>query len=167
SENHHDMKSFLEYAERVGLSHNSTSFVGTHYEYTVLENLKRLGFAFVRTGRASDQGIDLQGAWHVPELSSPLRALVQCKVTKKLSPSYIRELEGAFTGMPAEWREGEYIGLLATTQHATKGVTEALTRSRWPMGFLNIKEDGVVMQFLWNASAAARGLEGLGTTIRY
>lgn len=35
------------------------------------------------------------------------------------------------------------------------------------MGFLKIDHDGRIEQFLWNRSAQARGLEGLGVTIRY
>ncbi|OMP82097.1 Required for respiratory growth protein 7, mitochondrial [Diplodia seriata] len=99
---------------------------------------------------------------------APLRVLVQCKASNTiLNPKNVRELEGAFTGAPARWREEDFLGLLATTKKATKGVMEALGRSRWPMGFLKVEPDGRVEQFLWNASARARGLEGLGVTLRY
>lgn len=178
SENHHDLPSFLAYAERVNLASHRTVYVGTHYEYTVAATLKRLGFHLTRTGRASDFGIDLLGAWALPipttkgALPRPpplsLRVLIQCKASNKiLNPKNIRELEGAFTGAPARWREEDFLGLLATTKKATKGVMDALGRSRWPMGFLKIDPDGRVEQFLWNASARARGLEGLGVTVRY
>ncbi|KAB2578031.1 Endonuclease TnsA /resolvase Hjc/tRNA endonuclease [Lasiodiplodia theobromae] len=180
SENHHDLPSFLAYAERVELAPDRTVYVGTHYEYTVAATLKRFGFRLTRTGRASDFGIDLLGTWTLPISDGhtkkkrkdadahALRVLVQCKASNKiLNPKNVRELEGAFTGAPALWREEDFLGLLATTQKATKGVMEALGRSRWPMGFLKVDPDGRVEQFLWNASAKARGLEGLGVTLRY
>lgn len=198
SENHHDLPSFLAYAERVDLSSKASVYVGTHYEYTVATTLARLGFKLTRTGRARDYGIDLLGSWTLPvpvsgsantqpsELnnaassdapdttsrvqppSRPLRVLLQCKCSnKKLGPDKVRELEGAFTGAPMEWRQEDFLGLLATTNSATKGIIEALGRSRWPMGFLKIEHDGRIEQFLWNRSAQARGLEGLGVTVRY
>ncbi|KAF2136676.1 uncharacterized protein K452DRAFT_292194 [Aplosporella prunicola CBS 121167] len=199
SENHNDLPSFLAYAERVGLTSEKTVYVGTHYEYIVAQSLARLGFGLVRTGRASDFGIDLLGTWtlHIPrnsnEATDPppppkpktkrrsaakppphdqqiLRVLIQCKNTNIApGPKHIRELEGAFTGAPAAWRSaGDFLGLLACTQKATRGVIDALARSRWPMGFLKVNPgDGRVEQFVWNPSARQRGLEGLGVTLRY
>ncbi|OJD32162.1 endonuclease resolvase hjc trna endonuclease [Diplodia corticola] len=184
SDNHNDLPSFLAYAARANLAADRTVYVGTHYEYTVAATLRRLGFHLTRTGRVSDFGIDLLGTWRLPipktrgskkaaavdddTRDTPLRVLVQCKASNKtLNPKNVRELEGAFTGAPAQWREEDFLGLLATTMKATKGVMEALGRSRWPMGFLKVDPDGRVEQFLWNASAKARGLEGLGVTLRY
>ncbi|KAK8152425.1 hypothetical protein BC567DRAFT_140202, partial [Phyllosticta citribraziliensis] len=169
SENHHDLPSFLAYAERVDLSSKASVYVGTHYEYTVATTLARLGFKLTRTGRARDYGIDLLGSWTLPvPVPRPLRVLLQCKCSnKKLGPDKVRELEGAFTGAPTEWRQEDFLGLLATTNSATKGIIEALGRSRWPMGFLKIEHDGRIEQFLWNRSAQARGLEGLGVIVRY
>ncbi|EKG14283.1 Endonuclease TnsA /resolvase Hjc/tRNA endonuclease [Macrophomina phaseolina MS6] len=174
STNHHDLPSFLAYAERVNLSPDRTVYVGTHYEYTVAASLKRYGFDLTRTGRASDLGIDLLGTWtlpvpeNAPPRGLPLRVLIQCKATTKtLNPQHVRELEGAFTGAPAQWREGDFLGLLASTQKVSKGVLHALSRSRWPMGFLKVRSDGRVEQFVWNPSARSRGLEGLGVGLRY
>ena len=59
------------------------------------------------------------------------------------------------------------MALLATTKEATKGVREAMTRSKWPMGFLTIDTDGSIRQFLWNHGATQRGLEGMGVTLRH
>ncbi|KAL1640434.1 hypothetical protein SLS58_006932 [Diplodia intermedia] len=124
-----------------------------------------------RTAVASDDGAggDDDGNSRSRDGSqAPLRVLVQCKASNTiLHPKNVRELEGAFTGAPARWREEDFLGLLATTKKASKGVMEALGRSRWPMGFLKVDPDGRVEQFLWNASARARGLEGLGVTLRY
>lgn len=168
SENHHDIESFRAYAERVNLIPTKTVYVGTLYEYTVAESLHRLGFDLTRTGRASDQGIDLLGIWKLPNGLKPLRVLAQCKaVSRSIGPNIVRELEGAFAGVPAEWRKGDILGLLATKNKATKGVTEAMGRSRWPMGFLKISSDGCVEQFIWNQMATETGLEGLGVTSRY
>jgi hypothetical protein len=54
-----------------------------------------------------------------------------------------------------------------TTKKATKGVMEALGKSRWPMAFLKISRTGVIEQFLWNQNASERGLEGVGVTLRH
>lgn len=168
SENHNSLPTFLAYASLTSLSPASTVYIGTHYEYTVAASLRRLGFALTRTGRASDQGIDLLGHWAVPSLPTPLRVLVQCKArSAKLRPETVRELEGAFVGAPAGWRGAGVLGLLAARREASRGVREALGRSRWPMGYLMVGLDGRAEQFLWNRVAAECGLEGVGVTVRY
>jgi len=115
---------------------------------------------------------------------------------KKAGPNVIRELEGAFAGARGvRWRDGEksdvskpkehgsgemdetvrtagdsgrkIMSLLATPQEATKGVREAMSSSRWPMGYLKIGLNGRVEQLLWNRAAAAQGLEGLGVVQRH
>lgn len=168
SENHDDLPSFLAYAERVNLLPDKAVYVGTHYEYTVADALKRLGFALTRTGRQSDHGIDLIGTWTLNLFPFPLRVFAQCKASnQKLNPANVRELEGAFNAAPASWRGEDVLGLLAGTQNATKGVRDALVRSRWPIGFLKISREGLVEQFLWNKGAAERGLEGVDVGMRY
>ena len=59
------------------------------------------------------------------------------------------------------------IGLLAAPGQATKGVREALGRSRLPLGFLMLEPDGGVRQFLWNRVASELGLDGVGVRLRY
>ncbi|KAJ9636748.1 hypothetical protein H2201_002999 [Coniosporium apollinis] len=168
SENHNDLPSFLAYAERVNLLPDKAVYKGTHYEYTVADALKRLGFALTRTGRQSDHGIDLIGTWTLNLFPFPLRVFAQCKANnQKLNPASVRELEGAFNAAPASWRGEDVLGLLAGTQNATKGVRDALVRSRWPMGFLKVSREGLVEQFLWNKSAAERGLEGVDVGMKY
>ncbi|KAF2502369.1 hypothetical protein BU16DRAFT_448254 [Lophium mytilinum] len=167
STHHNDLPTFLTYAERVSLSAKSTVYVGTHYEYTVATTLLRLGFSLIRTGRRADNGIDLLGHWAIPTLPEPLPVLIQCKAQKSVGPNYVRELEGAFAGVPVEWRRRDVLGLLVTTQKATRGVLEMMGMNRWPMGFLKITKKGVVEQFVWNRSAVERGLEGVGVTVRY
>lgn len=108
------------------------------------------------------------------------RAIVQCKAVKrKAAPALVRELEGAFNGVPPTvprrprardeveedigQEEGEgvnIIALLCTPLPATKGVRDALGRSRWPMGYVMVGLEGRVTQVLWNRAAAERG--GLG-----
>ena len=165
SDKHDSLQSFLDYAQKIDLDRASTVFSGTHYEYTVIETLTKFKFDLTRTGRGSDRGIDLLGQWNLPETPGGLRVLVQCKLqtgTNKAGPSLIRELEGAFQGTPSGWRGTGTMALLASTREATKGIREAMTRSRWPMGFLNVTPDGSVQQFLWNHSATEKGLEGMG-----
>ncbi|KAM7211942.1 Protein of unknown function (DUF2034) domain containing protein [Rhypophila decipiens] len=187
---HNDLQSFLQYVERVGLAKSSTVFVGTHFEYTVAATLALYGFFLRRIGGVSDAGVDLLGTWSIPlssplteqpqqeqetqpERRPPLRVIIQCKVTPNPRPGLIRELEGAFIGAPAGWRmtspsSGDgVLGILVLDKPTTKGIREAMGRSRWPMGFVYCSKEGVVEQFLWNERAVAQGLEGLGAVKRY
>ncbi|KAK3671557.1 hypothetical protein LTR78_008479 [Recurvomyces mirabilis] len=165
---HTDLTSFISYADQQGLSNTSTVYRGTHYEYTVANSLATLNFHLRRIGRANDLGIDLVGHWSLP--SSPkahaLPVLVQCKAAKP-TPSMVRELDGTYTGAPAGWQGDGVLALLSSIEPSTKGVQAAVQRSQSPLGVLQITRDGQVKQFLWNAAAAAAGLEGLGVAVRY
>jgi Protein of unknown function (DUF2034) len=169
--NHHDLHTFLSYANRIGLSPTSTTYVGTYYEYTVQSALRRLGFSLTRVGGRDDSGIDLLGTWNLPSNPRPLRVIVQCKALKgKLGPNLVRELEGAFIGAPTGWRGEGVLGILVSPKSATKGVREALGRSRWAMGWImveNEEDKERVRQVLWNRAAANIGLEGITVTMRY
>ncbi|KAJ9131548.1 hypothetical protein NKR23_g11707 [Pleurostoma richardsiae] len=166
--NHHDLPSFLAYADRSGLDPASTVYVGTRYEYTIADTLARYGFSLRRVGGHSDFGIDLLGTWSVPSAPQPLRVLVQCKaLARKIGPHLIRELEGAFAGAPVGWRGSGVLGLLVTERPATKGVRDSLGRSRWPMAFVSCSRAGHVRQMLWNHPAEEQGLDGLGAGTRY
>lgn len=165
---HDDLPSFLNYAERVELDKRSSVFRGTHYEYTVLATLSRYNFHLFRVGGQNDRGVDLVGHWSLPFLPYPLRVFIQCKSNvAKQSPKVARELEGAFVGAPPGWRGEGVLGLVACTTEATKGMRDAMARSELPMGFLKVRAEGGLDQFLWNKRAADTGLEGLGVTLRY
>lgn len=169
--NHHDLPSFLNYANRIGLSPTSTSYVGTYYEYAVQNTLRRLGFSLTRVGGRDDSGVDLLGTWHLPSNPHPLRVIVQCKALKgKLGPNLVRELEGAFIGAPNGWRGEGVLGILVSPKSATKGVREAMGRCRWAMGWIMVDNQegmGRVRQLLWNRTAARIGLEGVTVTMKY
>jgi hypothetical protein len=95
---------------------------------------------------------------------------VQCKALSRVAnPGHIRELEGAFNAVPTEWqKEKDALGFFATTNGATRGVIDALRRSKFPLGFLDISAGGTIKQFLWNHAATDRGiLQGLGVVSRY
>ncbi|RYP65872.1 hypothetical protein DL771_008101 [Monosporascus sp. 5C6A] len=172
---HNDLASYVAYAARTGLDTASTVYTGTQYEYTVAASLRRLGFDMRRVGGRSDCGIDLLGTWAVPSspTSSPplLRVLLQCKASSGarggVAPRHIRELEGAFVGAPAGWRGSGVLGLLVAQKPATKGIRDALGRSRWPMGYVSCSRDGRLEQMIWNRRAEEEGLEGLGVGVRY
>lgn len=178
SKNHNDLPSFLTYAARTDLNTASNVYKGTHYEYTVASALSAFNFTLHRTGRSNDLGIDLVGHFGLPhptkvssrgrgrETWHELRVLVQCKALKP-TPAMVRELEGAYVGAPAGWNSEGVLALLVASHAATKGVRDALQRSRWPMGLLQVTGKGEVRQFLWNPVAAQIGLEGLGVTVRY
>ncbi|KAI1205691.1 uncharacterized protein F4807DRAFT_441935 [Annulohypoxylon truncatum] len=192
---HNDLASYAAYAARTGLDLTSKTYVGTRYEYAVAAALAPLGFDLRRVGGRDDCGIDLLGTWRlpIPPFSSsisnphphpPLRVLVQCKASAaqstKIKPHQIRELEGAFAGAPPAWRHSflgspyptstpgsPILGFLVTQKPATKGVRDALGRSRWPMGFVSCTTDGRLEQMLWNGRAEEEGLEGLGVGVRF
>jgi len=168
SPHHNTLPSFLAYADRRNMDKRSTVYVGTHYEYVVSQSLLRLGFSLFRTGGRADRGIDLLGHWVLPTLREPLPVVVQCKSMEgRCNPVHIRELEGSFQGTPAGWRNKDVLGLLVTTQNATKGVLERLGLSKLPLGFVKVSRRGTIEQCLWNEAAQARGLEGVGVTVRY
>jgi hypothetical protein len=163
---HTSLSEFLSYADAVSLSPTSTVYRGTHYEYTVANALERLAFSLTRVGRASDLGIDLLGSWAVPSRPAPLNVLIQCKAEAP-KPSMVRELEGAVVGAPVAYRGEGTLAILAAAKEATKGVRDAVGRSRLPMAYLNITTEGRVRQFVWNHAAVECGLEGVGVALRY
>lgn len=166
SKDHHDLSTFLSFAQKHNLSTTSTVYKGTHYEYTVASSLKTFGFDLHRTGKSNDLGIDLLGTWRLPGQKQDLKVLVQCKASKPM-PAMARELEGAYAGAPAEWQGEGTIALLVSTKPATKGVVTAVQRSRSPIGVMQVDREGMPRQFLWNAVAGDRGLAGLGVTVKY
>jgi hypothetical protein len=163
--NHHDLSSYLDYAARINLDRTSTSFIGTHYEYTAQTALKRLRMSLKHIGGSSDSGIDLIGTWKLPSAPQPLKVFISCKVSMKLSSQ--RELEGTFLGAPAGWRGPAVLGLLVSPLPATKGVREAIGLSRWPMGYVCCKPEGRILQMMWNRRAAQEGLEGINVELKY
>lgn len=170
SQHHNSLSQFLTYATRISLPETSTVYVGIHYEYTVLESLRRYALALHRIGGRDDAGIDLVGTWHLPthERSRALRVLVQCKALKaKLGPNIVRELEGTLRQAPVGWRTDQTVGVLVSPREATKGVRDALARSSFPLFWMMVERDGTLRQALWNARAEGLGLGALGIETRY
>src|SRR6266536_4499166 len=140
--NHSSLSTFLTHARRTSLSPTSTTYIGTHYEYTCLQTLRSLGLSLTRVGGRADSGIDLLGLWHLPTVLHPLRVIVQCKALKaKLSPNLMRELEGAFVGAPMGWRGEGVLGVMVSKREATRGVREAMGRSRWPLVWMGVETE--------------------------
>jgi len=165
---HHDLASFLTYAERTNLNQASTTFIGTHFEYTVAAALSDYGFRLRRVGGQSDLGIDLLGTWSVPSSPShPLRVVLQCKAVTSPRPHLLRELEGAFVGASPGWRGRDVLGFLVTNGAATDGMRSAMGRSRWPMGCISCSRTGHVQQIIWNRHVEAQGLQGTGIGLQY
>lgn len=166
SDKHHDLQSFNQFVEQSGLSSQSTVYVGTLYEYRVMESLKAFGFRLHRSGKSNDKGIDLIGHWDLPGEPHQIKVLVQCKVPRA-SPATIRELEGAPAGAPSEWQGEGVLALLASSKPLTRGVVDGVQRSPSPVGALHVDPDGYIRQFIWNAVAGERGLAGVGVTTKY
>ncbi|BCR88195.1 uncharacterized protein ACHE_40759S [Aspergillus chevalieri] len=172
-QNHHDLPSFLTYADRIALPESSTTYVGMRYEYTVQQALRRFAFSLHRVGGRDDLGVDLVGTWHLPKHEHPLRVFVQCKALKtKLGPNFVRELEGSFNlrSSPVDGGGGAggKLGVLVGTREATKGVRDAMARSPYPVMWMMVeKERGTLLQALWNAKGEEMGLGGLGVEVQF
>ena len=167
---HTDLPSFLSYASHTGLDTSSKVYVGTHYEYLVLSLLTTAhSFALTRVAGTNDRGIDLLGYWTLPTLPSPIRVIVQCKVTSKLQPRVVRELEGSFAGAPVGWSDdATTLAVLVGTGEATKGIREAIRDSGVGIVWMSVaEEEGRLRQMLWNQKARTMGLEGLDVVLRY
>lgn len=179
---HKRISDFRRWAKTTGLSRESTVYKGTIYEYVAIMALgEHLRMRLVRYGGANDKGIDLLGYWllnrNLPvfkrQRQNPhgrLKVLVQCKaLNKKGGPSQVRELSGAFDGLPASFkRPGEpVLALLASMHPATKGTLDSLARSPLPMGCVMVDSRGIVRQMVWNAAAQDTCLEGVYVNIRH
>lgn len=134
--------------------------------------LRTIGIDSQLVGGPSDGGIDLQGSWYLrpseddttntsddipPPLpqsdqpspsppssssSSPspseVPVIVQCKyITKDCPPAYVRELEGTL----GRWSGS--VGLLISSQVASKACVEAISMSSAPLLFLHYDTDRV------------------------
>lgn len=169
SPHHSSLSTFLAYASATSLSPTTKVYLGTHYEYLVSSSLTRLGFNTTRVGGSSDHGIDLLGSWSIPSAPASIPVIVQCKASATKA-SQIRELEGSLASAPSAWRGNNALGLLVASKPATRGVREALSMSKVPLGFLYVESDGEgrVRQFIWNNAAITRcGLEGVGVGLRF
>ncbi|QIX00401.1 hypothetical protein AMS68_005918 [Peltaster fructicola] len=162
---HHNLATFLDYAEEYNLKTTTTVFKGTLYEYTVAEALKAYDISLTRVGRSNDSGIDLLGRWTLPQ-GPGVRVLIQCKMAKTM-PALIRELEGSYVGAPSGWQGDDVLALLASRHVASPGTQKAIQRSKWPIGFTQVDTDGVVKQFIWNTAAAEAGLGQIGVTSKF
>jgi hypothetical protein len=102
--------------------------------------------------------MDLLGNWTIPNLPSEAsqaprcyNTVVSCKISK-LSPAFIRELEGAVTSSGSNT-----IGILANPHNCSRGIQEHLLSSRRPLAFCTVRpydEGGYLEQFVWNGAAS-------------
>jgi len=152
---HTDLTSFLSHATSTNLSTKSTYYVGTLYEYTVLNSLRKFNICLHRTGGTDDRGVDLRGRWLLPmhdNYSDGIPVLVQCKAERRpTGPKYLRELEGA-----TATEEQETLILLATLTRFTEGARRIVMGSDRAMGVVQIDghdEGGQIGQFIWNGAA--------------
>jgi hypothetical protein len=152
---HTDLTSFLSHASSTNLSTKSTYYVGTLYEYTVLNALRKFNICLHRTGGTDDHGVDLRGRWLLPthiEYSDGIPVVVQCKAERRpTGPKYLRELEGATSA-----EEHGTLILLATLSRFTEGARRVVMGSDRAMGVVQIdghENGGQVGQFIWNGAA--------------
>lgn len=99
--------------------------------------------------------------------------LVQCKAHAKVSPEWVRELEGAKAGAREGWRGEGTVGVLCGKGAATKGVREAVRRAGTGVVWVCVEDvggeegRGRVRQVLWNERVGGLGVEGMGVGVRY
>ncbi|KAK6537655.1 hypothetical protein TWF694_011829 [Orbilia ellipsospora] len=145
---HSDIPSFLRYAHISGLDPTKTVFTGTLYEYTVLSALTRLsGISLARVGGRDDAGVDLQGSWELPQMTTPsspikqqkaikIPLIIQCKNVNEKSwkgPQYVRELDGALVSQPSD-----ALGVLACPRDMTPGMKKQMFASKRALGFIKV-----------------------------
>ncbi|KAL7268564.1 hypothetical protein RUND412_008806 [Rhizina undulata] len=172
SDQHRDLESFLQYAKNSNMDTESTVYVGTLYEYTVLSALSKINMNLSRFGGPGDGGIDIRGTWELPEpvegTEEPriLNFLIQCKIKQmRTGPVFVRELEGAI----ASSDDRKTVGMLASSTPCTSGSIKKMLLSRRPLAFCCIRpyaEGGSLRQFIWNGPADVL-LKGLGVTTSY
>ncbi|KAK9450671.1 uncharacterized protein V1518DRAFT_425446 [Limtongia smithiae] len=147
---HDSLASFLIYARQTNLSTSSTYYVGTCYEYAVLDALKFARMSLERCGGTGDNGIDLRGTISLAAKPSPV--LVQCKHEKtKPGVRHIRELEGACAGYSADT-----LGVLAARWPMTTAAQRTFLMSDRALMFTLVtppEEGATVKQMIWNNSA--------------
>ena len=154
--------------------------IGTTYEHLCLRTLHRLGFSLSRTGGKSDKGIDLLGTWEPPVppgADSSLRVIVQCKAhAGQVQPALIRELEGAATGAPGEWRSLDTIAVLCSPKGATGGIRDAMRRTERGIIWATIEEipsldehekQAKITRLLWNERVRKVVANGLGAGLQF
>jgi hypothetical protein len=149
------MTSFLTHATSTNMNSKSTYYIGTLYEYTVLQALRKFNFCLHRTGGTDDKGVDLRGRWILPShksYSDGIPLVIQCKAEQRpIGPKYLRELEGATAGEPPDT-----LVLLATLSRFTEGARRVVLRSERAMGVVVVRGyevGGEVVQFVWNGAA--------------
>ncbi|KAK9324254.1 hypothetical protein V1517DRAFT_64563 [Lipomyces orientalis] len=157
---HHSLDTFLQYAKQQGLPVNTTYFVGTVYEYVVLESLTRSArMRLEHSGGTGDNGVDLRGTMSTYESEKKIPVIIQCKYEqKKPGARFFRELEGSLVNASPET-----LAVLAAPLPATAAGKRILTSSDKAMAFclvLGYEEGGVMTQMIWN-SAAEKLLGGL------
>ncbi|TGZ78550.1 hypothetical protein EX30DRAFT_293691, partial [Ascodesmis nigricans] len=142
ADQHHDLDTFVHYAQSSGLDPGTTIFVGTAFEYTVMAVLSAIGMSLTRSGGRLDAGIDIRGTWIPPATSKtvparpPVNIYVSCKSynsKRKTGPSILRELVGTVNATP---RDVDAFGILAAAQPCTKETRQRLAMSTAALGFM-------------------------------
>lgn len=167
TKSHSDLQSFIQHGRDKKLDPNSTTYRGTHFEYTVIEALKPYNFELQRCGSVGDKGTDLYGTWWLPEEPKALKVIIQCKASK-VRPPMMRELSGAFHRAPPGYRGNDVMAILVTSGNPTDGVRDALSENEEDlMGLMKITKEGAVLEFQWNDVAQMSRLTGMEVARTY
>ena len=121
--------------------------IGTAYELYAQSALYNFGISTEIRGSAGDGGVDLRGVWHLGSRnnikdtkgSKTLNVIGQCKrMSKPLTPNFIRELEGTFQHCAAVQTEVEHVALMVSRTAASKQALERIRTSQVPITFLRL-----------------------------
>jgi hypothetical protein len=121
--------------------------IGTAYELYAQSVLQKFGIRTEIRGSAGDGGVDLHGIWclggrsgtkSMEELRT-LSVIGQCKkMSKPLTPNFIRELEGTFQHCAATQTDKEHVALMVSRTAASKQALERIRVSQVPITFIRL-----------------------------
>ncbi|KAK9386863.1 hypothetical protein V1515DRAFT_603181 [Lipomyces mesembrius] len=150
---HDSLDTFLQYAKHHGLPVHTTYYVGTVYEYVVLDSLtKSARMNLEHSGGTGDNGVDLRGTMSTYKFEKKIPVVVQCKYEqKKPGARLFRELEGSLVNA-----NPDTLAVLAAPLPATSAGKRVLASSDKAIAFcliLGYEEGGVATQMIWNSTA--------------
>ncbi|KAK9371316.1 hypothetical protein V1509DRAFT_614296 [Lipomyces kononenkoae] len=163
---HNSLETFLQYAKHQGLPVHTTYYVGTIYEYVVLDSLtKNARMSLEHSGGTGDNGVDLRGTMSTYKFQESVPVVVQCKYEqKKPGAGLFRELEGTLVNA-----NPNTLAVLAAPLPATPAGKRVLASSEKAIAFCQIlgyEDGGIMSQMIWN-NTADKLLRGLRVTQIY
>ncbi|KXS09993.1 hypothetical protein M427DRAFT_193070 [Gonapodya prolifera JEL478] len=125
--------------------------IGKDFELAAMDFLRlRFGMNLLHRGGPGDEGVDMIGRWSA--CGKELVVIVQCKAFRKpLSPSNVRELEGALHGFsPSRFPpifeaagrdiDTPHLGVLVAAHGFTEKARAHCRSSHWPLLLVHLRQ---------------------------